>query len=218
MQIRKALTFFLLVVSFYARADFWGLPETKYYFSEDSTFILKVVPLDLEAKFENYSVKETRDSVSNSTIFELVYSGKLDSLELKILEETNVCYAILYRTDSFGDTLEVWNQKLLNDFSPVNALVSNDGKRVVTFDEWGEAGYGNNVFVVYNEWGIAMENYELADFTLFPIEKYMISTSSIWWRCDAEILNDDYQVRICMKANDKSTKTRIYDLNSYKFK
>tara|TARA_B110000483_G_C17765402_1_gene377726 strand:- start:294 stop:464 length:171 start_codon:yes stop_codon:yes gene_type:complete len=42
-------------------------------------------------------------------------------------------------------------KKLINYISRVEALVSNNGTRIVAIDNWHSLGYGIDVFVVYNE-------------------------------------------------------------------
>ena len=108
-------------------------------------------------------------------------------------------------------------KNLINSISPVKALLSNNGKRIVTIDNWHSLGYGIDVFVVYNEKGELVKRYKLDYFTLFPINNYMFSVSSIWWDCGIELLNKINKVKICMITEDDIIKTRFHDLESYQF-
>lgn len=71
---------------------------------------------------------------------------------------------------------------LVNKISPVNALVAADGKHVVTFDNWYQVGYGDDVVVIYLSDGTVVKKFSLADlFTKSDIEQFPHSVSSIWW-------------------------------------
>lgn len=96
-----------------------------------------------------------------------------------------------------------WSTVLSNHISPSGVEVSNDGKYVVTFDNWGGVGYGDNVVAFYTDSGLlkkysleelfpepqAAKDDEKSDSTsLFRIldgyygDKFSHSTSSRWWR------------------------------------
>jgi hypothetical protein len=52
---------------------------------------------------------------------------------------------------------------LSNDVSPVEALVSEDGQFVVTLDNWGSIGYGDDVLAIYCQFG------QIAEYSLEEI-------------------------------------------------
>jgi len=54
--------------------------------------------------------------------------------------------------------------RLVNQSPPRKALVSNDGRHVVTFDDWYSTGYGPNVVVIYQADGTVTRNLALEDF------------------------------------------------------
>lgn len=105
----------------------------------------------------------------------------------------------------------------MNPIAPVLAFVSNDGTRVLTLDNWYSAGYGLEVFVVYNERGEMVKRYQLDDFSIFPLNEYFLSISSIWWRCDSELLNEERKIKICMRTEDERTGSILYNLDTYNF-
>ena len=84
--------------------------------------------------------------------------------------------------------IEVWRQPLQNQLSPVTALVANGGWRVVTFDNYYSAGYGDEVIVFYDEQGALLKKYSLESL-LSPTELGQVSrsVSSRWWRRAARI-------------------------------
>jgi hypothetical protein len=62
-------------------------------------------------------------------------------------------------------------------------LVSDDGKNVVTFDNWHSVGFGDNVVVIYGPNGMLVKSFQL-DQILPPyfISGFDSSVSSIFWR------------------------------------
>lgn len=71
---------------------------------------------------------------------------------------------------------------LVNEVGPVNAVVSDEGKYFVTFDNWYRAGYGDDIVVIYRADGALVKKFGLADlFTEGEISKLPRSVSSIWW-------------------------------------
>ena len=134
--IKQLTIIIILIVSRYSlKADTCSNPETKFYFSEDSTHILKIIPRHTPINFYKWltakSNKKKRFNAQDTII--------------------TTCYAILYRINKDKDTVEIWKKKLINYISRVEALVSNNGTRIVAIDNWHSLGYGIDVFVVYNE-------------------------------------------------------------------
>lgn len=76
----------------------------------------------------------------------------------------------------------VWARPLVNDVSPVNALVAPGGAFVVTFDNWHSVGYGDDVVVIYGRDGSLIRTLPLSD--ILP-ERYIRtlphSVSSMHW-------------------------------------
>lgn len=74
--------------------------------------------------------------------------------------------------------------KLVNPVAPVDALVSSAG-RLITFDNWHNAGYGR-IVAIYDQDARLVAAYELEG--LYPPERLArlpASVSSRWWRCPA---------------------------------
>lgn len=79
----------------------------------------------------------------------------------------------------------LWEAELSNEVSPVDVMVSDDGRHVVTFDNWYAAGYGDDVVAFYTD-GRQVAEYSLEQ-VLAPQEPTRVqrSVSSRWWRRDS---------------------------------
>ena len=157
---------FVFVIS--AKADSWALPEKKTVCSENKKFCFKVIPKKLAGQLDYFEDKE---------------AGKENAGADK-REKENYAKGIFYARDKFGNLRERWKIKLVNEVSPVDILVSNEGDYVITFDNWHNVGYGNDVVVIYDAAdGKLVKNLGLSDFlTDSDIENLPRTSSSIWWR------------------------------------
>src|SRR4029077_10279356 len=63
-----------------------------------------------------------------------------------------------------GQSQQLWERALVNRVSPVQAMVHDSGRVVVTFDEWH--GVGTNPIVVYGGKGELVAHLSLADLGL----------------------------------------------------
>lgn len=181
----------LLLITFLctsALADSWLLPSKREYFSSDRTYRLDVIPKKLES-----SAKYWRDKVEE----------KADAGAKKGLKD-NRAKAIFYVRESIG-----YKKKhefpLVNEVSPVSALVSGDGRYVVTFDNWHNAGYGDDVVVIYRSDGTLVRKLGLKEiFTRADIATFERSTSSIWWGGHHYIEDEKEILHLkAVKARDK---------------
>ena len=81
-----------------------------------------------------------------------------------------------------GDDAEVWSRWLENPYAPHKVLVADSGEYVVTSDDWGGVGYGDNVVVIYGPEGELVRTFALEDLlTEEEIALVPHSTSSRWW-------------------------------------
>ncbi|NPV00359.1 MAG: hypothetical protein HPY53_03150 [Brevinematales bacterium] len=74
------------------------------------------------------------------------------------------CKGTLYQTGYKAGLLTVWSAKLVNPVSPVKALVTDNGKYVVTFDDWENPGTTDNMIVIYGTDGKLIKKYKINDF------------------------------------------------------
>ncbi len=197
----------VLIISFLCHwttnslADSWANPKVTRYFSEDSTHMLKVVPKFIPDNYYKW------------------FNAKPKKKEKFSVQDTTIipCYAVLYQVNGPKDTVEIWNKKLINRIAPVSALVSNDGSRVVTLDNWHSMGYGLDVLAAYNEKGELVKRFQLDHFSIFPLNEYEFSVSSIWWRCGADMLNEQRKIKLCMRTSDDRSGSTYFDLETYEF-
>ena len=121
------------------------------------------------------------------------------------------CTAELYR-----DSVLIWKRKLLNDNCPVHAIIANDGSSVATFDNWYMTGYGENIFVVYNEKGDAKKTYKLDEISPYPLNDYPMSMSSIYWRSEVKFI-DNERIEIIFETEMKDFTQKIYNVKRFEF-
>lgn len=84
--------------------------------------------------------------------------------------------------------------RLRNPSSPHAAVITNDARFIVTFDDWAGIGRTENVVVVYRGTGEFVRAWALSDiFTDDERKRFISSTSSTWWRGDVELLENRVQ-------------------------
>jgi hypothetical protein len=189
----------ILGISNYVFADSWRMPTIESYYSENGMFMLKVFPTKYPDKYWDWMSakpnKKNKFSAQDTTI--------------------DLCHATLFRIEN-NDTIKIWNKKLINEMAPVNVIVANDGSSITTFDNWGSMGYGLNVMAVYDSKGGLLTRYKLEEFSPIPINEFMMTISSIWWRCDAKYI-DCNTIEICFKAENDSMKKLRYFVDENRF-
>src|SRR2546426_2971329 len=147
-------------------ADQWALPKKTKYYSANKKYYVEVTPKKLESQLKYFEDKV--DKKENA--------GALTGVK------DNRARAAFYIRHSDGAYARKSEFPLVNEVSPVSALVSNDGNYVVTFDNWHSAGYGDDVVVLYRSNGAVIKKFGLKDLlTEGDIETLPRSVSSIWW-------------------------------------
>jgi len=171
-------------------ADLWEPAEIFVVYSENKEYMLIVYPKVIPDHFYTHRYQR------------LLKKGVIkDSIQ--------PCHAILYHILN-SDTIEIWNKPLINLTSPVNAIVANDGKSVVTFNEWGWLGLTRTI-VIYGEMGELIKEISLEEISPFPIEQYLRSISSIHWGGHGAYLDND-RVEISFHDKNDEVRTRIYNI------
>jgi hypothetical protein len=106
------------------------------------------------------------------------------------------CLGIL-KKERFLIDKTIWEKNLVNNKCPLEAMVTNNGKYVITFDDWH--GAGKHPIVIYDENGKLIKEHSLESLGLKKFIKglhYIVdgvlkhqedgfiemSVSSIWWR------------------------------------
>lgn len=161
------------VVSPAARADKWALPGVGTTDSAAGTARVTITPRALSSQLDYFSdATRHKDRPGQAP--------GADHASAKI--ETRAA-------DGAWRTL--WEGPLVNDVSPVAALVADDGARLVTFDNWHSAGFGDDVVVIYDAAGKLVRKYSLEQ--LLPAGYVAVvprSVSSRWWRGDKSAIVD----------------------------
>ena len=142
-----------------ARADLWPLPQQRTYYSENKRFAFEVTPKRLES--------QPAPSAGEG--------------EKKPDAGDNYCAGVFLEARG-GTYVRAAAFRLANELAPMKALVADSGRYVVTFDNWGRLGYGDEVVVIYRSDGTLVRKLGLADFLTEPdIRSLSHTASSIWW-------------------------------------
>lgn len=166
-----------LVAASPAAADSWSPATRETYLSSDNATRVTVVPRELS---------------DNLTYF----SDKVDGKEPAGQDARGQPRATAFLERREGNIWKkIWEVPLVNDVAPVRALVANNGRYVVTFDNWHSVGFGNNVVVIYRADGSLVRAIALSE--IVPedyIRALPRSVSSIWWSGDHEFASDGERV------------------------
>jgi len=161
-----ALALLIIAAFTSVHADSWKLPKKEKYFALNKKYYLEVTPKKLESQLKYFEDK---------------VEGRNNAGALKRATE-NRAKGAFYARRADGGYSKKWEFPLLNEVSPVSALVSNNGGYVVTFDNWHGVGYGDDVVVIYRPNGALVKKFGLEDLlTEGDIETLPRSVSSIWW-------------------------------------
>jgi hypothetical protein len=147
-------------------ADTWSLPVRETFYAKNRRFAVAIEPKKVASPGEYF--KDKAEGRPNPGAVEgapddgpraFVYSvGPEDKLDL------------------------VTSFKLVNEVAPLTALVSGDGRYLVTFDNWHSAGYGNDVVVIYRTDGSLVRSLSLQEIvTAKDLAALPRTTSSIVW-------------------------------------
>jgi hypothetical protein len=159
------------------RADTWFPPRVESYSSADGAWRLTVTPRDIENPLAYFGDKvkgrEPAGAVPGDTSTRA--RGSMAHLE-------------------HGKWRTVWEKSLLNEVSPVSAIVSPSG-RTVTFDNWHSMGYGSHAIVIYDDHGKLVRAMSLEDFLPTDYIRALPRTvSSIHWGRDHRFSDDGHDV------------------------
>lgn len=155
----------LLIIAFaphQAAADQWISPEQASFHSTNRNYMFVVVPG--RKQLGPIGLKITQHELSR---FTALGQDSARGLLCKLSDE--------------GSCEVAWRARLPYPVAPASALVSDSGRIVITFDQWGRAGYGD-VIVIYDYSGSVIRKYRLEDFlTSDEILRVPTTVSSRWW-------------------------------------
>jgi len=212
-HLHSFLILFGILVSINAKADTWELPSVKVYYSENKEYKLVITPIIIPDKYYPWDYYKSNRHPQTKKILR-----KKEKFMQNISGQDTIlipCTAELYRIIE-PDSVLIWKRTLLNYYSPVHAIISNDGSSIATFDNWFSTGYGGNVFVVYNEKGDAKKTYKLEEISPFPLNNYSMSISSIYWRSMVRFV-DNERIEVIFESEDKKQIKRIYNTRILEF-
>ncbi len=157
------------------RADSWGPPQPASYSSANGSFRLNVTPRKLRGQLGYFEDKVAGNEPAGQVKGETATSAS----------------AVFERRDAAGKWTRVWAAPLANEVAPTHALVADDGRHVVTFDNWASVGFGPDVVVIYGADGQRIRALGLAG--LLPpayLRALPRSVSSIWWGGEHRLSSD----------------------------
>ncbi|KEO88809.1 hypothetical protein EH31_15345 [Erythrobacter longus] len=150
-------------------ADSWPAPFQETYLSECGQFRLIVDP-------------------APDTEVDAYY----DSQHTGFASEQPHANAKLEARIQSGGWETTWQGPLENVIAPTHAMVKDDGRYVVTFDNWYSTGHGKNVLVIYREDGSLVRSMELTDIVpQYYKDTLPHSVSSVNWLTDALFVENE---------------------------
>lgn len=178
---------FALVRSDEACADSWLMPERETILSANGQYRFTVEPADIGSQLDYFS----QEVEAERTGTPVARSAPLGLLE---------------RRTEGGKWEPVWAAALANRVAPVTVLVADDGRHVVTLDNWHGIGHGEDVIVIYGQDGKLIRSMALTD--LVPadyVEALPHSVSSVSWRKDVAISsgNDRLTIEVLIPGQDR---------------
>ncbi|MBD58793.1 MAG: hypothetical protein CL808_01540 [Citromicrobium sp.] len=164
-----ALALLALSTTSAALADSWAPPRTQVVLSQNETYRLTIEPSPIDSALQ-------------------YFSEEVEAREAGEKVERPGPIALLERRANDGSWSQVWLTRLVNNVSPVSALVADDGSHIVTFDNWHSVGFGEHVIVIYNARGELIRSIQLSDFLPQAyIDALPTSTSSMRWSHDKRL-------------------------------
>lgn len=153
-----------------AFADSWLPPRVAHYASPNGQWRLTVYPRGLTSQLDYF--KDKVDGKPNAGAI----PGDTQASPIGHMERKQA-----------GRWATVWKAPLVNEVSPVDAVVSDAGV-AVTFDNWHSVGWGDDAVVIYAADGARVRAFGLSAF--LPehyIRALPHSVSSIDWRREPRI-------------------------------
>lgn len=183
-RVRLALLGLLTADASSALADSWKLPERRTYKSENGAYVLVVSPKKLSSQLEYFEDKvEGRED-----------SGGIPGLR------GNTPSAELRRVTLSHRQRRIAKFALINEVGPASALVSDDGRWIVTFDNWHSVGLGDSVIVIYRSDGSLVRSLALEDVLLAEdLDELPRSVSSRQWSRGKRI--DSSRARLVLQVS-----------------
>jgi hypothetical protein len=161
------------------------MPRQETYLSSDGKLRFTVTPGPIEGSLSGFEGEAGANAPRVQAGNEAHAEGRLEQL------------------DATGHWTRRWERALVNKVAPVQALVDDSGRYVVTFDNWHAVGFGNDVVVIYGADGRLIRSLALSDIVSSEHERLLPrSVSSIWWRGKHRIDGERLVLQV-VKPDDK---------------
>ena len=171
----------LMLASPVALADSWAPPTTKITESANGQFRVTVVPRPLAGALAYFQDKVDGVGAAGQRKGEAQVSP----------------VAMVEKRDGANGWRAVWQMPLVNDVAPTSVRLSNDGSRLVTFDNWHSVGLGDDVVVIYDEQGDLVRKLSLDQIVPAAYVAHLPRTvSSLWWGGEHALVADDRFVEL----------------------
>lgn len=143
-----------------AHADSWMLPEVRVIYSADRAARVTITPA------KRADMLESLDEIDGRAAAGPAATASVERLQ-------------------GGRWRTVWTAALVNPAAPVDVLLANDAKHLVTFDNWHSMGHGKSAVAVYDARGSLVRSLALTDMLpTYFVAALPHTVSSIRWRGD----------------------------------
>jgi hypothetical protein len=189
-----AAAILLAVLAGRVLADTWLPPAVKQYHSAEGDVRLTVVPRGLSSPLAYFEdLVEGRENAGQAENGETLARGVLERRAGPDVWE------------------KVWAGPLVNDVSPVSAMVASNGRYAVTFDNWHSIGRGQHVIVMYDRQGRLIRSLELSD--IIPpewIRGLSHSVSSTYWAGEHRFSGEDLILEVLLPSMEGLSGERAF--------
>src|SRR5687768_11552663 len=166
-RIVAVFTASFVAVTMDVHADRWASPTTVRICSTNENFCADLHPRGQDP------TEHPRDHVR-------------DEAKLNASAKLTATATVLRRSNGKYQRIRAFS--LVNGLAPADALLSSDGRYLVTFDNWASLGGGDNVVVIYRDDGFLVKKYSLVQLlSEKKVKTLPMSASSIWWRGKPEL-------------------------------
>jgi hypothetical protein len=180
-------------------ADSWAFPGPATYESTSKSYRFATTP-GQRFGMDPAQLAALAESARRAGLAE--QAKKLEEIA-RAAKGRTACKGRLERKLKDGKYEQVWERHLTNGIAPVDVLVSDSGKYVVTLDDWHSVGRGPNVVVIYGPQGKLVRRLALSDFLKGDdIAGVRMTVSSTWWR-SASSLDEKHECVVLRLAQGK---------------
>ena len=154
---------FVCIPACWSVADFFSAPEKATYTSPNGRFEWVVSPGITPSPPETSEQQQNR---STPELGEFPYSNATGE----------------FRGIKDGLRKNLWKRNLANRIAPSDALISDSGRYIVTFGDWGDSVRSKNIVVIYDSNGEVVKRFSINDLLTEQERKNVTrSASRVHW-------------------------------------